>query len=555
MLGHSTNTPGTLIVATKDSGLLGLEEPISELLKKDDEELEAYFEPNKEVPLLTAVAVLAKLAKVNLLIDPKIKSGGVRYVGTNIVDLPPVSTNTVSLSSFGGVSPQQTLEAVLNNFGLILISDPRTRFSQVTFKDPSAKDPVFNYVIQLHYSSTTNMVTLFQSAFPLAKILPNTRTAQLVVSSTQKDYQNLTNLLASIDTPTKQVLIEARFLETIQNPKSAKGLDWTDTLSAQHFSFGNGKIAGTSTRTLSTDTPGAPTTTTLPSGRPVTISPSSSSAENITKKEVTTIGAGGLTASTASGFNPSVAFLNADGVNAALSFLNTELDSKLLATPRAVTLDNQETRLEVTRAIPIFDSSEGVGSGGTTVSSTKPNYTNVGTILIVTPRISGTNISLKLKPEISKVEGQPSRKVINGKVNEADIFSTSRIDTQVVIPSGHTLVMGGLVSDSTAKNYAKVPILGDLPILGWAFRHETKERLRSNLIIFLTPTIIEFEDFQATHTEFLNTKVPENSDEIAGPMNSGKSAADIKKARKQASVSPSGDNEPGASIHTNEGGK
>ena len=102
---------------------------------------------------------------------------------------------------------------------------------------------------------------------------------------------------------------------------------------------------------------------------------------------------------------------------------------------------------------------------------------------------------------------------------------------------------------------APATVLGDLPILGWAFRHETKERLRSNLIIFLTPTIIEFEDFQATHTEFLNTKVPENSDEIAGPMNSGKSAEDIKQARKQASVSPSGDNEPGAAIHTNEGGK
>jgi general secretion pathway protein D len=274
----------------------------------------------------------------------------------------------------------------------------------------------------------------------------------------------------------------------------------------------------------------------------------------VTKNEVTTIGAGGITASTASGFNPSVAFLNADGVNAALSFLNTELDSKLLATPRAVTLDNQETRLEVTRAIPIFDSSEGLGQSGATVSSTKPNYTNVGTILVVTPRISGTNISLKLKPEISKVEGQPSRKVINGKVNEADIFATSRIDTQVVIPSGHTLVMGGLVSDSTAKNYSKVPILGDLPVLGWAFRKESKERLRSNLIIFLTPTIIEYEDFQASHTEFLNTKVPENSDEIAGPMTSAKSAAEIRKARKEASISPSGDKPPGASNKPSESG-
>src|SRR6185295_17312149 len=153
-----------------------------------------------------------------------------------------------------------------------------------------------------------------------------------------------------------------------------------------------------------------------------------------------------FTLNTASGFSPATAFLNAQGVSAVLSFLNTESDTRTLATPRAVTLDNQETRLEVTRSIPIFDASEGIGQGGTTVSSSKPNYTNVGTILIVTPHISGTNVAMRVRPEISRVEATPSRKVVAGKVNEADIFASSKIDTQVIIPSGNTLVMGGLIS-------------------------------------------------------------------------------------------------------------
>ena len=78
------------------------------------------------------------------------------------------------------------------------------------------------------------------------------------------------------------------------------------------------------------------------------------------------------------------------------------------------------------RAIPIFDASQAIGQSGSTVSSSRPNYTNIGTILVVTPRISGTNVGLKLRPEISKVEPLPSRKIINGQVNEADIFAFAR---------------------------------------------------------------------------------------------------------------------------------
>jgi len=68
--------------------------------------------------------------------------------------------------------------------------------------------------------------------------------------------------------------------------------------------------------------------------------------------------------------------------------------------------------------------------------------------------------------------------------------------------------MGGLISDSSFKSFTKVPILGDIPILGLAFRHESKERQNANLIIFLTPTIIENDDFQPTRTQFLNTPLP-----------------------------------------------
>jgi Flp pilus assembly secretin CpaC len=507
------------MLGTRDSNLVPLETEGGDLARMggdNQSELESVLDPNKEVPLITAIQMLARLAELNVLVDPRVKTGGIRQVGTNIIELPAVATNTVSLSTYGGVTPRQMLEAVLSNYGLMLVSDRQTGFHQVTFKDPTAKEPVYTYTIPLRYSNTTNVQTLVQTTFPSAKVQSDTRTAQIVLLATEREYEAVTNLIASLDTPTKQVLIEARFLETFTNPKSVKGIDWTDTLSAQRFTMGNGMLRGADTSTTTTKSPGDPVTVTRPDGTQQTFYPPSSTSSSKTETRAATLDSTVVSLASEGGFAPNVAFLNAQGVNAVLSFLNSESDTRVVATPRAVTLDNQETRLEVTTAIPIFNATDAIGQAGTAVSSTRPEYTNVGTILIVTPRITGTNVAMKVRPEISRVlTDHPSgRKVVAGKINEADVFASSRIETSVLVPSGNTLVMGGLISDSTAKAYTKVPFLGDIPGLGYAFRKESKQREKANLIIFLTPTIIEDADFQPYRTEFLNTQMPEHEDSM-----------------------------------------
>ncbi|MPN59933.1 hypothetical protein SDC9_207656 [bioreactor metagenome] len=103
----------------------------------------------------------------------------------------------------------------------------------------------------------------------------------------------------------------------------------------------------------------------------------------------------------------------------------------------------------------------------------------------------------------------------------------------MLIPSGNTLVLGGLVQDDVRSDNTKVPILGDIPVLGRAFRSDSKSRQKSNLIIFITPTIIQDSDFQPTKTDFLKSKVP-TSDSIEpdwSAMDSGKA----KKWRKSPS--------------------
>ena len=202
------------------------------------------------------------------------------------------------------------------------------------------------------------------------------------------------------------------------------------------------------------------------------------------------------------------------------SFLNNEADTKVISTPRTVTLDNEMATLAVTTAEPIF---EVTPSTANTPGSAQVVYTNVGTILQVTPRISANNtIALKVIPEVSDDGGQRSQ-TVGGLTYTADFFDIRRIQTQVLIPSGNTLVMGGLVSDQQSQGYTKVPGFGDIPVLGNLFRSSNKSQNKRNLLIFITPTIVENEDFQPTESSFLKNKVGADMDKDEfGAWDSGK---------------------------------
>jgi general secretion pathway protein D len=155
--------------------------------------------------------------------------------------------------------------------------------------------------------------------------------------------------------------------------------------------------------------------------------------------------------------------------------------------------------------VPIYRVTQGGTQTGPTVDIT---YTNLGTILEVTPRISAdNNIFLSVVPEVSDVESRDTQ-VIFGETVTANIFKVRRVTTQVLIPSGNTLVLGGLMSDNTAKQRTKVPLLGDLPGMRYVFGSSSKIRDKSNLLIFVTPTIVQDEDYQPTETGFLRQPLP-----------------------------------------------
>ncbi len=465
-----------------------------------------------DTDLVDLIKILARQADINVLFDPKLVGG---VTSTNTPDgRPATSPYRVPAFRMNDVTPEQAMEAILANFNLQMVRDPRTRIARVTQRDEKLPDPLVTKIIQLKYSNPTNMMAAIAPILSTrSKSAGDQRTSQLVVSATDKEWEAVTAIVNSLDTATKQVLIEARIMETSRKPSSVKGIDWSGTLRGQNFGFGNGNTTGTTTGT----TPGAATTTTLPGGRTVTTTAGTSQSSVLTT--LTGGAVPGISASTAAGFMPAVAFLNADGVRGVLSFLNQDSDTEVVATPRSVTLDNQTAKLSVTRAFPIFKITPGTSQ---TPAGSEITYTNLGTILEVTPRIAPNGmISLKVIPEVSSVDGQDSQ-TVNGQLNQANIYAVRRIETQVTIPSGNTLVMGGLIRDDNSKSFTKVPILGDIPFLGHAFRSESKARTKSNLIIFITPTIVADNDYQQTPTTFLRTKLVERSEPTDTAWDSGK---------------------------------
>jgi type II secretory pathway component GspD/PulD (secretin) len=438
----------------------------------------------QDVPITTAIENLARLAGINYLLDPKIGYGQPDKNG----QIKPEPTISVRWEN---VSARQALLAVLDNYGLQLVEDPKTRIDRITIKNPNAPPPLITRVIQLKYASVSNMEAAVESVLTdkRSRVMSDPRTSQLVVVATENEQDAVDTLIDQLDKPTRQVLIETRFMEVSSTPSTSKGIDWAGTLSAQNITFGNNLNA--SPTTIS---PGY-------EGIPAGATNGSSLVAGINQELANLVSKPSVVANTVGGFG-AVGFLNADGLSAVLSFLNQDSDAQTIATPRVVTLDNQPAHIEVTRAVPIFATTAGTqGSPG----GSQVTYTNLGTILDVTPRISANNyIWLTVEPEVSSDFGTVTR-IVAGVENQADEYDIRRVTTQVMIPNANTLVMGGFIKDNTQNGYTKIPILGDIPILGYAFRSENKELDKDNLLIFLTPTIVKDTDFEPTTTDFLQS--------------------------------------------------
>jgi general secretion pathway protein D len=171
---------------------------------------------------------------------------------------------------------------------------------------------------------------------------------------------------------------------------------------------------------------------------------------------------------------------------ALIQALTTVTNANLLSTPSIMTLDNQEAKIVVGQNVPFITGTTTSASTTTTNPFQTIERQDVGITLKVVPHIGeGGAIRLEIEQEVSAV--QPA----TTGVRSADLITSKRsIKTTVLADDGQTIVLGGLIQDDTKRTVSKVPLLGDIPLLGYLFRSTRDTKTKQNLLVFLQPTLL-----------------------------------------------------------------
>jgi type IV pilus secretin PilQ/predicted competence protein len=306
------------------------------------------------------------------------------------------------------------------------------------------------------------------------------RTNMIFFRETRSNIDNVRKMLVQIDKPTKQVMIEARLVEVNANPKQSVGFNWAGVFGSsstpQTFKYAGSQPATADSVTLDKDgiphvVPGVPAQGKFDSG-----TGKLTGADFFFDQALKTIGG-------------QFAILSAPQLSVTLRALNEDADAEFLANPRVVTADNMQAKIEITRNQPVPQ----LNFNEQTATAVFGGFQDkkFGNTLLVRPSINKDSfITLNVKPEISNKVGDATF-VFAGATVASPVIDTRSLDSNVLIKSGDTLAIGGLLQDEVTKARNKVPILGDLPILGYLFQEKLNARTKRNLLVFVTPTIID----------------------------------------------------------------
>jgi type IV pilus assembly protein PilQ len=311
------------------------------------------------------------------------------------------------------------------------------------------------------------------------------RTNTIFFRETRGNIDVVRKLLVQIDRPTKQVMIEARLVEVTANPRQAYGINWSGVL--------GGSNAAQTIKFAGSDPAEAPSYQT-------TVNPVTGATEVITtpgKPAQGTVTAGKLQGNdfffdkALNALAGQFAILSAPQLSVTLRALNEDSDAEFLANPRIVTADNMQAKIEIIRSQPVAQ----LNFNEQTATAIFGGFQDkkFGNTLVVKPSVNKDNfITLAVKPEISnKVGDQSFFPPGASQPVLSPIIDTRSLDSNVLIKSGDTLAIGGLLQDEVTKARTKVPILGDIPVLGYFFQERLNARVKRNLLVFVTPTIID----------------------------------------------------------------
>lgn len=299
-------------------------------------------------------------------------------------------------------------------------------------------------------SGTATTATLFNSE---VKITSDKDNNALVVTASPTDYETVKAVIAQLDIPRDQVYVEGLMMETSVGKKNAFGI----SLIGAYGSGGAQKAGYGNTNDLL-----------------------SLMTNNITNLSGLFVGGGigrkvDLTTPTGT--------VQVNSVNALITAIATQSSTNVLATPQILTMDNVEGTFESGEQVPITETTN--ASNGSTSTSVKQQKVSLN--LKITPQINKVTRFIKLKID-QKIEDFSDRPLTSTQGGVGTVIR--QIQTTVVVRDKDTIAMGGLMRDKETNSVSKVPLLGDIPVLGWLFKNTTKSVEKVNLLFFMTPKIL-----------------------------------------------------------------
>ncbi|MCH6255431.1 hypothetical protein MLD52_02640 [Puniceicoccaceae bacterium K14] len=391
----------------------------------------------------------------------------IRTILRNVADLymlnlvvPEALQGTASIK-LRDVNWRQIFSVVLEPVGFTFVEE--NNIIKVVSLESLNFEPPVTEIFMLNFAEASKISGTISSMIDSEKggrIQIDARTNGLIVTEQSSKMDTIREVISRLDKATQQIMIETRFIEVSNNDLDEIGVNWS---SLGDYTVGVGGSAGENSEGTASK---------------VLLNQRSVESEAIDKL--------GRTVKESSS-----AVFTADQFNVAISALKTATDSKLISNPTVVTLNNQEAFISIGEQYPIPSYTYNDETGQFEVDGFE--YKDIGVILRVKPSVNNNGlITLNVVPEVS------ARGVNVGFGGAAEaqipIINIRKTETQIALKDGYTMGIGGLMQEEVRDAVTKVPVLGNIPLLGRLFRHNSEEADTLNLLIFITARVLPSEN-------------------------------------------------------------
>ncbi|EON3585368.1 type II secretion system secretin GspD [Escherichia coli] len=426
------------------------------------------------------------------MIDSAGSGNVVNYDPSNVIMLTGRASVVERLTKNSGENQPATLKSQIvadeRTNSVIVSGDPATRDKMrrlIRRLDSEMERSGNSQVFYLKYSKAEDLVDVLKqvsgtltaakeeaegtvgSGREVVSIAASKHSNALIVTAPQDIMQSLQSVIEQLDIRRAQVHVEALIVEVAEGSNINFGVQWgSKDAGLMQFANGTQIPIGTLGAAISAAKPQKGSTVISENGA-TTINPD-------TNGDLSTL------AQLLSGFSGTAVGVVKGDWMALVQAVKNDSSSNVLSTPSITTLDNQEAFFMVGQDVPVLT--------GSTVGSNNSNPFNtverkkVGIMLKVTPQINeGNAVQMVIEQEVSKVEGQTSLDVV---------FGERKLKTTVLANDGELIVLGGLMDDQAGESVAKVPLLGDIPLIGNLFKSTADKKEKRNLMVFIRPTIL-----------------------------------------------------------------